>query len=255
MSRWTALLLAGSRPRGHPKAGTDMMGHKALLEVAGVPMDLRPLGALLDSPQIGKVCVLAQEPGALEAILPDDPRVELKQSHGTIAATIAKLIAEKALDYPVLVTTADHALLDPAMIAEFVAAAEGADLAIGVVERRTMIARFPTSERTWIGFKGGRYSGANLFAFGSDKVLPAIDRWRTVEQDRKKGWRVLAAVGPALLLGAVLKLRTLDESVAAVGRKLGLTIKAVRLSDPRAAIDVDKPADLILVEAILSGRA
>ena len=53
----------------------------------------------------------------------------------------------------------------------------------------------------------------------------------------------------------MLKLRTLDESVAAVGRKLGLTIGAVQLSDPKAAIDVDKPADLELVEAILGGRA
>jgi hypothetical protein len=29
----------------------------------------------------------------------------------------------------------------------------------------------------------------------------------------------------------------------------------VQLSDPQAAIDVDKPADLELVEAILAGRA
>ncbi len=255
VSHWTALLLAGSRPRRPIDGETDLMGHKALLEVAGVPMVLRPLRALLESPQIGKICVLAQEPGALEHVLPDDPRVELKQSRGTIAATIAELIAANELEYPVLVTTADHALLDPALIAEFIAKAEGADLAIGVVERRTMMNRFPTTERTWIGFKGGRYSGANLFAFGSDKVVPAIDRWRTVEQDRKKGWRVLAALGPALLLGAILKLRTLDQSVATVGRKLGLTIKAVAMSDPRSAIDVDKPADLVLVEAILGGRA
>lgn len=250
MIRWSALLLAGSRPRGH-----DMLGSKATLPVAGVAMVLRPLGALLESPQIGKVCVLAQDPGALESILPDDPRVELKRSQGTIAATIAELISQRALDYPVLVTTADHALLDVGMIAEFIAEAKGADLAIGVVERSVMLRRFPSSERTWIGFKGGRYSGANLFAFGSDKVVPAIEVWRTVEQDRKKGWRLLAALGPALLLGAVFKLRTLDESVASVGRKLGLSIRAVQLSDPKAAIDIDKPADLELVEAILGGRA
>ena len=231
------------------------MANKAALKVAGVAMVLRPLGALLGSPDIGKVSVLSQEPGALESILSDDPRVELRQSRDTIAATIAELITTQALDYPVLVTTADHALLDKEMIAEFIAKANGADLAIGVVAQEVMIRRFPSSERTWIGFKGGRYSGANLFAFGSDKIAPAIEIWRGVEQDRKKGWRLLAALGPALLLGALFKLRTLDQSVAAVGRKLGLSIRAVQLSDPRAAIDVDKPADLELVEAILAGRA
>ncbi|MEO7563852.1 MAG: NTP transferase domain-containing protein [Sphingomicrobium sp.] len=250
MSRWSALLLAGSRP-----SGDNIMGHKALIEVAGVPMLLRPLGALLESPLIGTVCVFAQDLDSLRPLLPDDPRVELRQSLGTIADTIAELIKAKALDYPVLVTTADHALLDTAMIAEFIAGAEGADLAIAMVERDTLMRRFPNSKRTWIGFQGGRYSGANLFAFGSDKVTRVIDRWRIVEQDRKKGWRVLAALGPALLLGAVLKLRTVDESVAAVGSKLGLSIRAVQMSDPKAAIDVDKPADLELVEAILSGQA
>lgn len=251
VSRWSALLLAGSRPRGGP----DAMGNKALLVVGGVPMLLRPLGALLDSPLIEKVCVLAQDLDALRPVLPQDPRVELRQSRGTIAGTIAGLIDEQALQYPVLVTTADHALLDAAMIAEFIAQAEGADLAIGLVERETMMRRFPSSKRTWIGFKGGHYSGANLFALGSAKVARVIDRWRGVEQDRKKGWRVLAALGPTLLLGAVLRLRTLDESMAAVGRKLGLTACAIQMSDPKAAIDVDKPADLELVEAILAGKA
>jgi hypothetical protein len=117
------------------------------------------------------------------------------------------------------------------------------------------MARLPQTKRTWLKFRGGAYTGANMFAFGSEKVLPAIERWRSVEQDRKKGWRVLAAIGPALLLGAVLRVRTLDESVASVGRKLGVTIRAVVLSNPLAGVDVDKPEDHALVEAILEGRA
>jgi hypothetical protein len=141
------------------------------------------------------------------------------------------------------------------MIAEFTSRAEGADLAIGVVERSTLMARLPQTKRTWLNFRGGAYTGANIFAFGSEKVLPAIERWRSVEQDRKKGWRVLAAIGPALLLGAVLRVRTLNESVASVSRKLGVTIRAVVLSNPLAGVDVDKPEDHTLVEAILAGRA
>jgi hypothetical protein len=118
-----------------------------------------------------------------------------------------------------------------------------------------LLARFPQTRRTWLSFRGGSYSGANLFAFGSARVLPAIAQWRAVEQERKKGWRVLAAIGPALVLGAVLRLRTLDQSVDSVGRKLGLSIRAIEMSNPVAAIDVDKPEDHALVEAILAGRA
>ena len=38
-------------------------------------------------------------------------------------------------------------------------------------------------------------------------------------------------------------------------RVLGLSVRAVRLSNPLAGIDVDKVADHELVEAILAGRA
>ena len=66
---------------------------------------------------------------------------------------------------------------------------------------------------------------------------------------------MLAALGPALLLGSVLRLRTLDQTLGRIGRRLGLTIRKVELSNPLAAVDVDKPADHSLVTAILEGRA
>jgi GTP:adenosylcobinamide-phosphate guanylyltransferase len=255
VSRWTAFLLAGSRPKGDPLAQSMMLGHKALIPVAGEPMVLRPLRALLASPEVAQVIVLTQNPADLRPVLPPDERVTVRASSGTIAKTIAEQLADHAAEFPILVATADHALLDPDMIAEFTRRAFGADLAIAVVESRPLLARFPQSKRTWLGFKGGRYSGANLFSFGSHKVLPAVGRWGAVEQDRKKGWRLLLALGPALLLGAVLKLRTIHQSAAAIGRKLGLEIRVVEMSNPIAAIDVDKPVDHALVEDIIAGRA
>jgi GTP:adenosylcobinamide-phosphate guanylyltransferase len=252
---WTAIVLAGSRPGRDAFAeqfGTDL---KPLIPVDGEPMVRRPVRALLASQEIGKILVLSQKPDRIAAELPDDPRIELRESSGTIAETIETLILSRTVEFPMLVTTADHALLDAQMIAEFMEKAIGADLAIGVVEQKALIARLPQSKRTWLRFRGGAYSGANLFAFGSIKALAAIEQWRSVEQDRKKGWRVLAALGPALLLGAALRLRTLDQSVAAIGRKLGMTARAVVLSNPLAGVDVDKPVDHAIVEAILAGRA
>jgi GTP:adenosylcobinamide-phosphate guanylyltransferase len=254
MSEWTALLLAGSRPGGDPFARSMNVDHKALIPVGGEPMILRPLRALLASGGIGEIIVLTQEPADLQTVLPDDPRISVRASAGTIAETLEILIAKRVVQFPTLVTTADHALLDSDMVAEFMGKAEGADLAIGVVERSALLARLPETKRTWLSFRGGAYSGANLFAFGSIKVLAAIEEWRSVEQQRKKGWRVLAALGPALLLGAVLRIRAIDESVARIGRKLGIAARPVVLSNPLAGVDVDKPLDHALVEAILAGR-
>ena len=50
-------------------------------------------------------------------------------------------------------------------------------------------------------------------------------------------------------------MRTLQQTLDGIGRKLGLTIRAVEMSNPLAAIDVDKPADHELVTAILECRA
>jgi GTP:adenosylcobinamide-phosphate guanylyltransferase len=255
VTRWTAFLLAGSRPAGDPLARSMMLGHKALIPIAGEPMMLRPLRALLASPEVGNVIVLTQDPSDLAPVLPDDPRITVQASRGTIAQTIADQLSHDEAHFPILVATADHALLDPEMVAEFTRKAAGADLAVAVVESTSMLKRFPEATRTWIGFKGGRYSGANLFSFASAKTLPAVGRWAAVEQQRKKGWRLLWVLGPALLLGAVLKLRTVHQTAQAIGRQLGIDIRVVEMSNPLAAIDVDKPADYILVQAILAGTA
>ena len=255
MTRWTAIVLAGSRPGVDPFAaahGTDL---KALIPVGGIPMVARPVAALLEAPRIDSVRIMAQQPRRIASVLPTDSRLSVEASGKTIASTLDAILADPATPYPLLITTADHALLDRAMIADFCDKAEGADVAIGLVERRPLMVRLPQTARTWLRFRGGAYSGANLFSFGSARAAKAVNLWRSVEQDRKKGWRVIAALGPVALLGAVLRLRTLDQLFVTVGGRLGITIRKVEMENPLAAVDVDKPADHELVTAILEGRA
>lgn len=255
MNKVTAVVLAGSRPGGDPFAqvyGTDL---KALIPVAGMRMVQRPVGTLLTSDQVETIHVLAQQPERIREVLRSDPRLRVEQSGETIAATIEAFCFDPNMHWPVLVTTSDHALLTPDMIAEFLAKAEGSDLAIGVVSRSVMLERFPQAQRTWLKFRGGAYSGANLFLLGGPEVRAAIELWRSNEQDRKKAWRLLFSLGFVGFLGAALRMRTLQQTLDRIGRKLRLTIRAVEMSDPLAAIDVDKPADHELVTAILEGRA
>ena len=254
MTGWTALLLAGSRPGSDPFAASHGTDLKPLIALGGRPLVAWPAAALLAAPDVGQVRVLTQQVDRIAAVLPDDPRLVVERSGATIAATLSAILADPETRYPLLVTTADHALLDPAMIADFCAQAAGADLAIGLVERRALMARLPGTERTWLRFRNGAYSGANLFGFGSARAAQAVALWHSVEQDRKKGWRLLGALGPLTLLGAVLRLRTLDQVMAAMGKRLGLSIRKVELANPLAAVDVDKPADHALVSAIIEGR-
>ena len=245
---FSAIVLAGQRPGIDPLAAHFGETYKALVPVAGEPMLSRVVRSLIDMPKIGRVVVLAQDVAAIAQA--GDFVVEA--SGPTIASTIAPLIEHARA--PLLITTADHALLDAAMLDHFITRAQGADLAIGLVERRTLLAAYPTSKRTWLRFRGGAFSGANLFWIGSAKVMPLLEIWARVEQRRKRGRALIGAFGPLLLLGVALRLLSLEDALARVGRRFGLTIKAVILPQAEACIDVDSVADHALVEQILARR-
>lgn len=82
----------------------------------------------------------------------------------------------------------------------------------------------------------------------------ALGFWARVEKDRKKALRLISYFGPVLLVRALTRTITLDAALARIGRRMGLSLNAVRLPFPEAAIDVDKPADVELAEAILASR-
>jgi GTP:adenosylcobinamide-phosphate guanylyltransferase len=255
----TAILLAGARPIPDPLAVAAGVAVKPLVPVGGEPMINRPARALLDHPAIGDVIILTQRPDLFAADpatawLAEHPRVRFEQGGQGIAASLLDLMARGVANYPLLLTTADHVLLDRAMLDQFVAEAQGADIAVAMVERATLLARYPGSRRTWLKFRDGWWSGANIFWFGSDKARAIIALWQDVEQDRKKGWKILTAFGPLALIGALLRISTLRGGIARIGRRFGLTARLVAMNSPEACIDADKPADVTLIEAILKGQ-
>ncbi len=251
----TALLLAGRRPGVDALAATRGETLKALIPVAGTPMVARVVATLLATPAIGAIRVMTQDVDPIAAVLPADARIAYLRSGDGIARSIAAALASGAAPFPLFVTTADHALLTPATIAAFLRGAGDADVAVGMVERRIVEARFPQTRRTWLRFRGGDWSGANLFWFAGPAALPVIETWASVEQDRKKGWKLIAKFGVGLLLRALTRTITIHDAVAQAGRRLGAAVRIVGLADPLAAVDVDKLADLELAEAGLEGRA
>ena len=257
---WSAIILAGERPGGDPLAAALGVPAKALIPVGGVPMLARVARTLLDSPGIARILVLAQDVERLRSHpatrwLIDEPRIAFGVSTAGIAASVRAVAGGDAAPWPVLVTTADHALLTPAMTGAFMTSAETADVAFGVVERRVLLGAYPGNVRTWLRFRGGAWSGANLFALTGPRAFAALDLWAGVERDRKSGWRLILKLGPGLLVGAALRVLSLDGATARLGRRLGLLARAVELPFAEAAIDVDKASDLALAETIVAARA
>jgi hypothetical protein len=183
-----------------------------------------------------------------------EPRIRPARSGAGIAASIADQAGTPNAPFPLLIATADHPLLTPPIIAAFLAGSADSDVAVGVVERGVVEAAYPKIRRTWLKFRGGHFSGANLFALRTDAARAALALWSGVEQDRKKALRLMLSFGPLLALRALTRTISIDGALARLGRRAGVTAAAVRLPFAEAAIDVDKPSDLALAETILAAR-
>lgn len=257
---FNVLVLAGSRGASDPVAAAAGMAQKCLVPAGGVPMLCRVLDTLAATPGIGRVFVTLQDPAAIAGDIELQRRlgrrVELVAGDTTPSLSVAAAIARIPEPFPLLVTTADHPLLTPEMVGYFLdaAAASGADVAAGLTSSGVLLASYPESKRTWLRFRDERYSGANLFALLTPQAMAAVRFWRRVEADRKKPWRIARAFGPGALLGYVLGLFDLQAAMRRVSRAMGCEARAIPLPFAEAAIDVDKPADLALVETILARR-
>jgi GTP:adenosylcobinamide-phosphate guanylyltransferase len=258
MGEWTAILLAGRRPGEDSFAASHGVAAKALIPVAGEPMLGRVARTLLASPSIRRIVILAQEAAALLAgelaWMAKEPRIAVAKAGDGISASVGRLAGTEAAPWPVLVTTADHPLLRPEMVETFIAGAQGADSAFAMVERSIVERVHPETKRTWLKAADGHYSGANLFALMNPASKAGTDFWARAEKDRKRTLKLLAFLGPAMFLRALTRTISLQDAAERAGRKMGFRLKAVLLPFAEAAIDVDKPADLELVERILAAR-
>jgi hypothetical protein len=223
----------------------------------------RVIRSLRTSRLVGRISLV----GPARDLLRRDAELEHSLADGSLgwlenasspSASAARALEGAAPGQPVLLTTADHALLSPAIVDHFLeqALASDCDFVVGVARLDTVQARYPDTRRTAIRLRGGPYCGCNLFAFTSGRGRELATFWRRVEQERKRPWRVIAgALGPAATLRYLLGRLTLEQALAQLSRKLGVKIGAVVLPFAEAAIDVDSRADLDLVERILAQRS
>ena len=245
-----ALVLAGSRPGTvDPVAAAEGVSHKALVDVGGMPMLARVLHALRAA-GIEHIAVSADAPEVLSLAYALSA-IPVPPGDGPSASVAAGFAT---MGSPLLVTTADHALLRPQWIAEFVAdTPPEADVAVLLARRaRWSRRRCRAQKRTWLRFADGAWSGCNLFLLNTAKADAAIETWKAVEAERKRPWKIAARLGAGTLASYLTGRLTLEEAIARLGRKVGVSAAVVAARDGLAAVDVDKPGDLVQVRQILS---
>jgi len=257
----TALILAGARPGKDPVADYVGVECKVLAKVGGVRMIDRVLRAteLAETVKSRILCgpswEIVREDSFLLPLI-ESGHIGWEEPQQGPSGSVQKFLETHPQDLPLLVTTGDHALLTQEIVDYFVrgASASGADVAVGLVSYALVRQAFPMSKRTVLRFGREEFCGCNLFAFFTPQAIQLVRFWRNLEQDRKRPIRLIRHLGPYKVIRYFLGRLTLRTCLESVGRRFGLQIHQVLLPFPQAAIDVDKPEDLHLVEEILASK-
>lgn len=247
MTAFQALVLAGSRGGVEPVAAYAGVTHKALIELQGQTLLARVVGAL-QAAGAARIAVISSHPDVRAEI----ERLGVEALDEAAGPSLSVRAGAAALGAPLLVTTADHALLEAAWVRRFLDdVPAGVDVAALVAARATVEAAAPGAKRTWLKLADGDWSGCNLFYLANDRAMGVVDLWRRVEAERKRPWRMAQILGPGMLLRYVAGRLTLKAAAERLGRLAGVTASIVESPFGLASVDVDKAADLDLVRGIV----
>jgi len=255
--------MAGDRSQGDPVAGLARVSSKSIVPLAGTPMIVRVIEAVEASNKAGTITICGPAESALGECpvlqeMIDGKRVSWLPPGDSPCSSAAYCIDRISGTDPIFITTADHGLLNPAMIAYFLeeSAATNADATVGLVDYQSIVNSYPSSRRTRLKFRNGSYSGCNLFTLFNDRGKSLVSLWKQVEENRKNPLKVLGQLlGPARTIYYLLGKLTLEDALRSLEKKYNISACAVLLPYPAAGIDVDTIADFHLAESILSASA
>lgn len=242
----SVLILAGQRAGVvDPLCEAAGVSHKADILISGVPMLSHVLNAL-SAAEMPKPYISGYAGHGLEQV-----------PSGAGPADSVILSLEKIDQFPCLVTTCDHPLLTSEMIESFVkgAQATGADICVGLASEAVIQPSYPETKRTYLRFSDHAVSGCNLFYIANREGLKGIEFWRSVQHLRKNPLKLARKVGVAIGIKFAAGRLSLSGAFDYAGGRIGISAAPVLLPFAEAAIDVDKPSDLTLVEAILAERS
>lgn len=258
LQRYTAVVLAADRTNKDPITQHTGAACKAFAPVAGTPMVIRVIDALANCDLVSTIILC----GPPESMLEHCPELKRRISSGLVKwipnLNSPSRSAENAINYiasdtPVLLTTADHALLTTPIVQHFLqtSAKVECDATVGTVTEQNLVAAFPGAKRTIIRLRDGGFRGCNLYTF-NPKGRSLVGFWQQAENLRKKPWKLVAHLLGFKTVGLyLLGLLTTQSALAAISKKSGVNIQLVMIDDARAGIDVDKVEDLELAESML----
>lgn len=242
-----AVILAG----GDGEVIDPSQRFKGLVEIAGKPLVEWVVDAFRASECVGEIAVVIPTAENLGSWV--DKVDKLVVSDRAFMDNVIAGAASFRVDRPVVVATGDIPMISGAAIDAFIrdGIATGAQFVYPLVRRDSVESVYPGSPRTYFRLKTGRYTGGNAMIVDPILLPTARDFGQRLFDDRKNAVALVRTAGVGFVVKFVLG-RLIPEDLTDKFRELlGGTGAAVVLEDPSIAMDVDKPADMAIVEPLL----
>jgi GTP:adenosylcobinamide-phosphate guanylyltransferase len=262
----TALIMAAERKNiENPLTLRHNVSNKCLINMLGQPLIMYVLQALVASAHITRIIIAIEDRANLDvpAIrkIINDEAIEVVASKDTMPETVFAAADCRAPSiFPLLVTTADNAMLLPDHLDLICARAKknGLALSVGMTPKSVLHHRHPEYSRlpgACYEFEDGGYTNCNLYYVRDRRALDAAAIFKAGGRFKASSWRFIQAFG----LGNLLRYRLGWLGTIHVNRTLSRLAGGRAMIEPMPfgdiAIDVDNETSFTIVEKTQRERA
>ena len=245
-----AVILAG----GEGEVIDPSSRFKGLVPILGRPLVEWVLDAFRDATTINEIAVVMPTAEGLGDWV--DKAAKLVVSDRGFMDNVLAGVASFRADRPVLIATGDLPMMTGAAIDEFVTAslASGADITYPIIPKNRMEEQFPGSVRTYFRLKTGEFTGGNMILMNPLLVPGNRELGQRLFDNRKNALATVRVAGLRFAVKFALGQLEAADIERRLEELLGGTGAAIVTQQASLAVDVDKPADVELVERTLSAR-
>jgi GTP:adenosylcobinamide-phosphate guanylyltransferase len=246
-----AVVLAGG-PADAVAALDPNAANKAFVPVAGIPLVERVLVALRAVPRVERIVVVAppRTHGSPPLVLADEARADGPRMIDSLRSGMADF----ASNAPLLIVASDLPVLTTAAIDEVFDDLERRDLDVAYtcLARRYHDERYPQIPHTWARMREGQFCGGGVSAIkprALDRLGEFLD---ALGAARKAPLRLAAVFGWDVVLRFAFGRLSIADAQARASKIMRVPVGAIRCTHPEIAVNVDRPGDLALAEALLT---
>lgn len=242
----------------NPLAARAGVSHKCLVPICGRPLIAHVLETVTAIPGVTSIRIsleLEAHEEVAELLGERANRgiaIELVRSKPNIVDSVAA--AAEGVSGSFIVTTADNVLLTREGFDLVRDALDDADAVLGVTTGDRVRAAHEAGQRNFYRFRDGGYANCNIYALADRKALNTAEIFREGGQFQASVGRMIRAFGLFNIIAMRLRLVTLPQGIARVGRRFGVRMKPVIFTDGALAIDVDNERTYRIAEWILGQR-